>query len=73
MSPLLISQLILQLGPLALDLIPKLAALWHKDELTLDEVNSLCSVAKTSYDDYILKAAASIQARLSPPVASTAA
>lgn len=58
MSPLLIAQLIVSLGPVALDLIPKLAALWAKPTLTLDEVNSLCAVAKTSYDEYISKARA---------------
>lgn len=51
-----ITALIIALGPAALDLIPKLAAIWSKGELTADEVQALCAPAKRSYDDYILEA-----------------
>jgi len=52
MSAAIITQLILTLGPTALELIPKLSAVWHKDSLTLDEVNQLCAVSQTSYEKY---------------------
>lgn len=52
MTPAIIAQLVLSLGPAALEFIPKLAALWHKQELTLDEVNQLCAVAQTPYEKY---------------------
>jgi hypothetical protein len=58
MNAALIAQLIVALGPTALDLIPKLTALWGKPTLTPDEVNSLCSTARKSYDDYIAEARA---------------
>ena len=53
-----IAQLIIALGPTALDLIPKLAGVWKKPELTVQEVNDLCVPAKKSYDDYIAEARA---------------
>jgi len=56
MPAALLVQLIIALGPTALELIPKLAAVWNKPELTLDEVNALCLPAKKSYDDYIKEA-----------------
>lgn len=56
MPAALIAQLIIALGPSALELIPKLAAVWSKSALTLDEVNNLCGPAKISYDTYILAA-----------------
>jgi len=56
MSPALIAQLIIALGPIALELIPKLTAIWSKPALTLDEVNALCEPAKKSYDEYIANA-----------------
>lgn len=52
MSAALIANLIIALGPTALDLIPKLAAVWDSQGLTVAQVNDLCSVAKTSYDTY---------------------
>lgn len=58
MEPLtgaVIAQLIIKLGPVALDLIQKLAAVWTK-ELTPAEVAELCSTAKKSYEDYIAEA-----------------
>lgn len=55
-----IAQLIIALGPVALDLIPKLANIWNK-ELTNEEVNEICKVSKTSYDDYISNAKASLE------------
>lgn len=55
-----IAQLIIALGPTALDLIPKLAAVWSKRELTPGEVVALCEPAKKSYDDYMVEAKARI-------------
>lgn len=62
MSAAIIAQLIIALGPAALELIPKLQALWSKPELTTDEVLALCAPAKKSYDAYIAEA----RARLKP-------
>ena len=56
MTPNLIAQLIVILGPTALEFIPKLAAIWAKPSLSLQEVNDLCLPAKQSYDDYIANA-----------------
>lgn len=61
MSAALIAQLIIALGPVALDLIPKLIAIWNKPSLTPEEVTELCSVAKKSYDDYIAEAKAAVK------------
>ena len=58
MNAAIIAQLIVQLGPVALDLIPKLTAIWSKPELTVEEVRELCAPAKKSYDDYIVEARA---------------
>lgn len=56
MNAATISALIIALGPAALDLIPKLAAIWTRQALTAEEVAALCAPAKRSYDDYILEA-----------------
>ncbi|MEI6565317.1 MAG: hypothetical protein WCR20_01465 [Verrucomicrobiota bacterium] len=56
MSAALIAQLIVTLGPVALELIPKLAAVWSKPDLTAAEVADLCAPAKKSYDSYIAEA-----------------
>lgn len=56
MSAALIAQLVVALGPVALELIPKLVAVWHKPELTIEEVLDLCAPAKKSYDEYITNA-----------------
>lgn len=53
MTPQILVQLIVTLGPLALELIPKLAAVWHKETLTTEEVLKICSVSEKSYDDYV--------------------
>lgn len=60
MSPLIISQLIIALGPPALSLIKDLAAIWHKDVLTPEEVNTIVDKNQTSYDEYIAQAKASL-------------
>ncbi len=52
MNAATIAQLVIALGPVALDLIPKLAAIWHKPDLSSDEVLALCQPAKKSYDEY---------------------
>ena len=55
-----IVQMIAVLGPVALDLAPKLANVWHKESLTPDEVLALCAPAKKTYDEGI----AEVRARL---------
>jgi hypothetical protein len=59
MTGAMIAQLIIALGPVALELIPKLIAIWST-QLTVDQVNSLCAVTKKSYDEYIAAAKAAI-------------
>jgi len=61
MTAAMIVELISVLGPTALDLIPKLTALWSNPSLTLEEVNALCAPAKTSYDSYREVAKSAIQ------------
>jgi hypothetical protein len=56
MNAELITGLIIALGPAALDLIPRLAAVWGKEKLTAEEVAALCAPAKKSYDLYVLEA-----------------
>lgn len=58
MSAAIIVQLITALGPVALDLIPRIAAVWKKPELTADEVIELLAPVKKSYDQYIADAKA---------------
>ena len=58
MTAAVIAQLIITLGPPALDLIPKLADLWQKQQLTAEEVADICAPAKKSYDQYIEEARA---------------
>lgn len=56
MNAALITQLIITLGPTALELIPKLASVWSKPTLTPEEVEDLCKVSEKSYDEYISEA-----------------
>lgn len=58
MSAALIAQLVIALGPTALQLIQDLVAVWSKPELTPEEVSAICGRAKKSYDDYIAEARA---------------
>jgi len=58
MSAAMIAQLIIALGPTALDLIPKLTAVWDKPKLTTEEVIGMCAPAAKSYADYIAAAQA---------------
>jgi len=58
MNAATIAQLLIILGPPALELIPRLAALWAKPELTPEEVVELCAPARKSYDQYIAEARA---------------
>ena len=51
MPAALIAQLIIALGPTALELIPKLAELWNKPALTTEEVIALCAPAHKSYQE----------------------
>ena len=74
MTPLMIVNLIIALGPTALELIQKLAAIWSKPSLTVDEVVALCAPAKKSYDEYIAEAkAALIPSIVVPPALTEAA
>lgn len=65
MTAPIIAQLVIALGPTALELIPKLAAIWGKPDLSLDDVIALCQPAKKSYDDYLIEAKARL-AMLTP-------
>jgi len=56
MTPLMIAQLVIQLGPPALQLIQDLIAVWNKPELSVDEVKAIVDRSKKSYDDYINEA-----------------
>ncbi len=60
MSAAIIAQLVIALGPPALQLIQDLIALWNKPALTNDEVIALCSKAQKSYDDYIKDAGGAV-------------
>lgn len=58
MTASMIVQLLLKFGPGAIDVIKDLIAVWHKPELTVEEVNKICDDRiKKSYDDYIKEAA----------------
>jgi hypothetical protein len=58
MTAAAIAQLIIALGPPALELIPQLAQVWSKPALTVDEVKALCLPARKNYDAYIAEARA---------------
>lgn len=62
MTAAAIVQLIAILGPSALELAPKLAALWAKPELTPEEVTALCAPAKKSYDEGLAETRARLAA-----------
>lgn len=57
----IIAQLIIALGPTALQLIQDLITVWHKPSLTPDEVKTICSKAQKNYEDYIAEARANQQ------------
>jgi len=60
MTALQIVQLIITLGPGALELIPKLQAMWTRPVLSTEEVLDICQVARKSYDDYTAGSAAAV-------------
>ncbi len=64
MPPAIVAQLLISLGVSALELIPKLAALWTKPTLTPDEILELCAPAKKTYDQGLAEARARL---LAPP------
>lgn len=69
MTPLQLINLIMALGPVALDLAPRLAAIFTRPSLTPEEVLALCAPARKSYDDYIREArAAQVALPLASPV-----
>ncbi len=67
MTAATIAQLIIALGPVALQLIPDLAAIWSKPALTVDEVVAFCGKAKKTYDEYIAEA----KSNLTTPTTTT--
>lgn len=56
MTAQLIAQLVVALGPGALSFITELAKVWHKPELSPEEVIALCAPASKSYEEYIAEA-----------------
>lgn len=65
MSAAVIAQLIIALGPPAIEVIQKLIAVWSKDKLTSAEVLEICSVYKKTYEEF--------RAAATPTVPPTAA
>lgn len=49
MSPALIAQLVIALGPSAITFIQKLASVWTKSVLTPEEVLEICAATDQSY------------------------
>ena len=62
MTALQIAQLIIILGPPALQLIQELTAVWQKESLAPEEVAEIVGRAKKSYDEYIAEARAALPA-----------
>ena len=62
MTPALIAQLILTLGPTALELIPRLARVWSKPELSEAEVLELIEPSRKNYESYRAEALARYEA-----------
>jgi hypothetical protein len=58
MNAAILTQLLISLGAAALELAPKLAAVWSKEKLTPQEIKDLCAPAKKTYDQYIAEAKA---------------
>ena len=56
MTAAMIAQLVIALGPAALQLVQSLVQVWSKPTLTVDEVMALCASAQKSYDQYIADA-----------------
>lgn len=63
MTAAMIAQLVIALGPSALQLIEDLVNLWNKPSLTTEEVLAITAKAKKGYQDYINEA----QATVPPP------
>lgn len=59
MTGAMIAQLIIVLGPTALEWLVDLAKVWNK-ELSPDEIRAFTDRASKSYDDYIADAKASL-------------
>lgn len=68
MNAATIAQLIITLGPTALELIPKLRAVWDRPELTAAEVIALCAPAKKSHDQYLIEARSRLAALTPGPI-----
>jgi hypothetical protein len=55
----IIAQLLIAYGPMAYDLIQKLAALWSKPQLTVEEFNSVMAVVpRKTLAEYLAEAGA---------------
>ncbi len=63
-----LAQLIIMLGPVALDLAPKLAAVWTTN-LTPEQVNEYCNYSKKAYETYIAEAKSKLVPPVTPPPA----
>lgn len=63
MSPQLIAQLVVALGPAAFDLIKQLIAVWSTPALTTDQVMTICATSQKSYNDYIAEAKKTVAAQ----------
>jgi hypothetical protein len=59
----MIAQLVIMLGPPALQLAQDLVALWNKPSLTPEEVATVCAKAQKSYAEYIAEAKAALPAK----------
>jgi hypothetical protein len=57
----MIAQLIIALGPVALQIIPELSKIWGTT-LTPEQVNTYCAMAQKSYDTYLAEAKAKLPA-----------
>lgn len=60
MSPALIAQLVIALGPSAITFIQKLASVWTKPVLTPEEVLEICAATDQSYQQLKLEVKAQL-------------
>lgn len=66
MNAAILAQLLIALGPTALELAPKLASIWTQADLTIAEVTDICKAARKSYDEGL--AAAKARLAGTPPL-----
>ena len=53
MTAALLVQLLVQFGPGAIHLVENLMSVWTKPSLSPEEVATICSLAKKSYEEYM--------------------